>query len=108
MWKHRKKKFRNYKRSEDKPESSRHKKSSRRDVVCYECKELGHYRSDCPKLQRERPKKKFGKKKGMMATWDDSESSEDESDSEDENANLALMATTTDESDCESTKRGIL
>ena len=65
MWKHRQKKFMNYKRSEDKPESSGQTKTSIRDVVCYECKEPGHYRSDCPKLQRERQKKIFGMKKGM-------------------------------------------
>ena len=34
----------------------------------------------------------------MMATWDDSESSKVESDLEDEHANLAFMATTTDDS----------
>src|ERR1051325_6060598 len=37
----------------------------------------------------------------MMATRDDSESSEAESDSEDEHANLAFMATTTDDSGSE-------
>ena len=88
--KHRQKKFRNFKKSKDKPKSSGHKKSNWRELICFECKELGHYKSDCPKIQSEKPKKRFGKKKGMMATWDDSESSEDESDSEDENANLAL------------------
>ena len=42
---------------------------------------------------KERPKKNFrGKKKGMMATWDDSESSKD--DSEEEKANMALMTCT--------------
>ena len=42
-----------------------------------------------------------------METWDDSESSKDESVSEDENANLALMATTADDSDCESEPREV-
>ena len=50
MWKHRKKKFKNYKRSEDKAEPSGHRKSSEKDIVCYECKEPGHSRSECPKL----------------------------------------------------------
>ena len=44
----------------------------------------------------------FEKKKGMMATWDDSESSEAESGTEDEHANLAFMATTADDSGYES------
>src|SRR3954465_8527621 len=42
---------------------------------------------------RGKPKKRFEKKKGRMATWDDSDSSDQESDSEDEQANIALMAT---------------
>ncbi|XP_058762055.1 uncharacterized protein LOC131635456 [Vicia villosa] len=102
MWKHRQKNFRNYKRSEDKAESSRHKKSNKRSVICYEYKEPGHYKNDCPKLLKDRSKKKFEKKKGLMATWDYSDSFEDESRSEDEHANLACMATTTDYSDTES------
>lgn len=49
--------------------------------------------NECPKLKKEMPKKNFrGKKKGMMDTWDDSESSKD--DSEEEQANVALMACT--------------
>ena len=42
-----------------------------------------------------------------METWDDSDSSEDEYGSEDENANLALMAITTDDSDCKSEQREV-
>ena len=52
LWKHRQKKFRNFKKSEDKPESSGRKNSHIREIICYECKEPGHYKSDCPKLQR--------------------------------------------------------
>lgn len=97
LWKHRQRKFRNFKRLENRAESSGHKKSSKKEIVCYECKEPGHYNSDCPKLQKERPKKKFEKKKSLMATWDDSESSEVES--EDDHANIALMADIDDDAD---------
>src|SRR4051812_33048971 len=64
-----------------------------------ECKEPGHYKNECPKHHREKPKKKFEKKKGLMATWDNSDSSDQESDSEDEQANIALMATVDEESE---------
>lgn len=55
-------------------------------------KEPGHYKNECPKLRKDKPKKKVfrGKKKRLMATWDDFDSSED--DSEDEKINVALMA----------------
>ncbi|XP_058756052.1 uncharacterized protein LOC131629265 [Vicia villosa] len=95
LWKHKQRKPRNYRRSDDYSESSfGHRKSRNREVICYECNEPGHYKSDCPKLQKEKPKKNFNKekKKSMMATWDDSESSEVES--EDECANIALMENT--------------
>src|SRR4051812_49809956 len=62
--------------------------------MCYECNEPGHFRSECPSLQKENPKKKFHKKKGLMATWDESED-----DSEDEQANCALMVTEADGSE---------
>ena len=62
MWKHRQKKFRNYKRSEDIAESYGHKKSSKRDIIYYECKELGYFRSDCPKLQKTKAKEIFWNK----------------------------------------------
>src|SRR3954471_18048919 len=92
LWKSNQRKFKNFKRPK-KGESSGHKRSDKKKVTCYECKEPGHYKNECPKLQREKPKKKFEKKKCLMATWDDSDSSDQESDSEDEQANITLMAT---------------
>src|SRR4051812_33059906 len=62
--------------------------------MCYECNEPGHFRGECLQLQNEHPKKKVHKKKGLMATWDESED-----DSEDEQANCALMATEDDGSE---------
>ncbi|XP_058782897.1 uncharacterized protein LOC131657524 [Vicia villosa] len=95
LWKHRQRKPRNHRRSDDYSESPfGHRKYRNKEVICYECNEPGHYKSDCAKLQRENPKKNSNKekKKSIMAIWDDSESSKAES--EDERANIALMAHT--------------
>src|SRR4051812_17022747 len=98
LWKSKQRKFKGF-RSYKKPErgkSSGVRRSDKKKVTCFECKEQGHYKNECPKLQ----------KKGLMETWDDSDSSE--SDSEDEQGNIALMATmdaelkSTSESDSDS------
>ena len=58
-------------------------KPKRSEVICYECNKPGHIKPDCPQL-------KHGKKKAMVATWDDSDSSESESEN-DEQANVCFM-----------------
>lgn len=65
-----------------------------KDVTCFECKDPGHYENECPKMRKDKPKNKEfrGKKKGMIATWDKSESLRD--DFEKEQVNVALMAST--------------
>src|SRR3954462_7214811 len=86
LWKSKQRKFKNF-RSSKKPErgeSSGSRRSDKKKVTCFECNEPGHYRSEYPKLKKEKPKKKFHKKKGLMATWDDSNSSKSEPDSEGE------------------------
>ena len=45
-----------------------------RDIICYECKEAGHMRGECPKLLRKIKKEKHHKSKAMVATWSDEES----------------------------------
>ncbi|XP_050902009.1 uncharacterized protein LOC127109476 [Lathyrus oleraceus] len=71
-------------------------KRSRADkkVTYYECKELCHYKNECSKLNKEKPKNKFfrEKKKVLMATCDDSDSSKDNY--EEKQDNMALMAST--------------
>src|ERR1051325_11175522 len=67
LWKYRQNKFKNHRRSEDKGESSEHKRFSKRSIQCYECKEMGHVRSECPNVLKEKPKKFFEKRRGMMA-----------------------------------------
>ncbi|XVF19293.1 hypothetical protein REPUB_Repub11eG0097800 [Reevesia pubescens] len=65
-------------------------------VVCYGCKQPGHYKYECPKLEEEKGKwsKEKKNKKAMVATWSDSDSSnsDDESEEIDAKANLCLMA----------------
>ena len=53
------------------------KAGASKDITFFECKEPGHFKNECPKLKKDRPKKKdfIGNKKGLMATWDDLESS---------------------------------
>src|SRR3954471_18836464 len=100
LWKSKQRKFRGFRSSKrfEHGESSEERRTDKKKVMCYECNEPGHFRSECPSLQKENPKNKFHKKKGLMATWDESES-ESESDSESEQANLALMATVDDGSE---------
>src|SRR3954463_12329224 len=100
LWKSKQWKFKSFRGSKkpERGESSGGRRSDKKKVICYECNEPGHFKNECPKLQKENPKKNFHKKKGLMATWDDSES-ESESDSEGEQANFALMATEDDGSE---------
>src|ERR1044072_1343583 len=58
------------------------------EVICYECKEPGHYKTECPKLKKSKKIKDPHKgKKGLMVTWDESDSE----DPEEEHAAIALM-----------------
>ncbi|KAH9649618.1 hypothetical protein KPL70_026045 [Citrus sinensis] len=54
-------------------------------ITCYECKKLGHIRSECPLLDKL-------KKKVMVAIWDDSEKETSDDEEHQEMKNLALMA----------------
>src|SRR4051812_30682310 len=98
LWKNKQRKFRGVRSSKkfEHGESSDDRRFDKKKVMCYECNEPGHFKNECPKLQKENLKKKFHKKKGLMATWDESE---DDTDSEDEQANCALMATEDDGSE---------
>ncbi|RDX68878.1 hypothetical protein CR513_52073, partial [Mucuna pruriens] len=44
-------------------------------VVYYECKKLGHFKLECPSLEKEKEKAKknpfFKKKKGLIVTWEE-------------------------------------
>ena len=71
------------------------------DMICYNCNKPGHFRYDCPDLQKDSQKNgshqkdnfrnKF--KKNFMATW---EELDDEDSEKEDDANLALMAHSSD------------
>ncbi|KAK2428124.1 putative mitochondrial protein [Trifolium repens] len=63
-------------------------------IRCYGCNQLGHFKTDCPKLKQSKP---FFKKKSMMATWDDLD---DLGDTEEEEANICLMTKSDSEEEC--------
>ena len=50
-------------------------KKKTKEVTCYECKKLGHIKSECPKLKFKNKGAK-DKKKAFKATWDDTSESE--------------------------------
>ncbi|GAV56542.1 LOW QUALITY PROTEIN: zf-CCHC domain-containing protein/UBN2 domain-containing protein, partial [Cephalotus follicularis] len=76
---------RNFKKHIQKGESSK-----KEEVICYECNKLGHYKSDCPKLKKNKEHSK--KKKAMMATWSDSDNSSSDEECDGEVANITIMA----------------
>ena len=62
--------------------------------ACFECKEPGHVRSECPRLKNA-SRKKTTKKKAMMATWEDLDEEQENAESQGEEeiiANLCFMA----------------
>ena len=69
-----------------KGESSKKEKDH---IVCYECKKLGHIKFECLLLKKQHSRKP--NKKAMVATWSDSDASDNEF-YDDEVANLCLMA----------------
>ena len=67
-------------------------KKKSKEVTCYECKKLGHIRSECPKLKFKNKGAK-DKRKAFKATWDDTSESESKlEEDQDEVANLCFMA----------------
>ncbi|GAV69193.1 LOW QUALITY PROTEIN: zf-CCHC domain-containing protein/UBN2 domain-containing protein, partial [Cephalotus follicularis] len=67
--------------------------SKKEEPTCYECNKPGHFKNECPNLKKkERFNKEHSKKKkAMVATWDDSDSSS-EQECDEEVENFALMA----------------
>ncbi|XP_020209494.1 uncharacterized protein LOC109794455 [Cajanus cajan] len=63
--------------------------------LCYDCKKPGNYKTECPELEKEKEKEKekkklipYKRKKAMMATWEDLDTTSSEGDEE---ANIYLM-----------------
>ncbi|WRX16232.1 Integrase [Theobroma cacao] len=69
--------------------------NKKEELICYECKKPGHFKSECPLLKDETLKKNKKSKKAMVAAaWSDSDTSSSEAEDEksEERANLCLMA----------------
>ena len=52
------------------PKKNKKGKAKQDEIICFECKEPGHVRSECPRLKKA-SKKKTTKKKAIMVTWED-------------------------------------
>ncbi|GAV79808.1 LOW QUALITY PROTEIN: zf-CCHC domain-containing protein/UBN2 domain-containing protein, partial [Cephalotus follicularis] len=67
--------------------------SKREEPTCYECKNPGHFKNECPNLKKKEQFKKneFKKKKAMVATWSDSDPSSSEEENDEEVAHIAYM-----------------
>ncbi|KAH1198513.1 hypothetical protein GmHk_18G052077 [Glycine max] len=53
---------------------SRRRKTKKRASLYLECKNLGHFKSECPELEKSKDKYKHFKskdKKSLMSTWED-------------------------------------
>ncbi|XP_015959931.1 uncharacterized protein LOC107483827 [Arachis duranensis] len=75
----------------NKGSNSRKPKRDLNKVICYNCKEAGHFKTDCPKLKKEEKAKK-GKKKGLMASWEDLENDSDEDEESETKSQTCLIA----------------
>ena len=68
-------------------------KTKLNEIICFECKELGHLKSEYPKLKKS-SRKKAPKKKVMMAIWKDLDKDQEGTESQEEEeivANLCFM-----------------
>ena len=69
-------------------------KTKQDEIICFECKEPGHVRFECPRLKKT-SRKKTTKKKAMMATQEDLDEEQENVESQDEEeivANLYFIA----------------
>ncbi|GAV77425.1 zf-CCHC domain-containing protein/UBN2 domain-containing protein [Cephalotus follicularis] len=77
--------------------------SKKEELICYECKKPGHFKSECPSLKKKEQFKKNNehskKKKAMIATWSDSDYSSSDEESDGKVANIAFMAMEEEEDD---------
>ncbi|KAK8313744.1 hypothetical protein V6Z12_D01G130200 [Gossypium hirsutum] len=55
-------------------------KKKKDPIICYKCKKSGHIKFDCPQLKKKGALRQ--KKKAMMTTWSDSDSSDNDEDNE--------------------------
>ena len=76
-----------YKKSSERREfkNFKNQKEKKETIICFECKKLGHTKSECPLLNQ-------AKKKVMVATWDDSDDETSDEEELHEVSSLALKA----------------
>ncbi|XLU95783.1 hypothetical protein S245_010135, partial [Arachis hypogaea] len=91
------KKFRKIVKFKGKGSSSRKMKKDLSKVTCYNCKEMGHFKSDCPKLRKEEKQKGGKKKKGLMASWEDLENDSESDEESETKSQPCLMANHVDQ-----------
>ncbi|WRX14525.1 GAG-pre-integrase domain - like 6 [Theobroma cacao] len=89
--------YKGYKRNQSSSWRTKNKNESNKkeELICFECKKPRHFRSECPLLKEETPKKNKKSKKAIVAmTWLDSDtsSSDDKKEKAEERVNLCLMA----------------
>ena len=89
--KHRLASFGNEKRS-GKKSPTKGEPSKEKEVLCYECKRLGHMRGECPELMKKFKKMKNKKTRAMVTIWSDEESDSSSESEEDGRENFCLMA----------------
>uniref|UniRef100_A0A2N9H897 CCHC-type domain-containing protein n=1 Tax=Fagus sylvatica TaxID=28930 RepID=A0A2N9H897_FAGSY len=70
------------KKGENKGESSKTE-----TPTCYKCKKQGHYKNECPQVNKEKMKYK---KKALKVTWDDSDESDSDNNSSDNEVGKSL------------------
>ena len=84
--------------------SSSKKETSKKEITYHYCKKLGHFKCECPFLQKKEENKK-SKKKGLLSTWEELENTtttskeeeEEEEEEEEHTAHLCFMANHEDE-----------
>ncbi|CAL9078853.1 unnamed protein product [Musa textilis] len=76
------------KRNKTKHDTKNKNELKKDQIICYECKKLGHFKSECPIVKKKQPKKK----KVLKTTWDDLCASKDKEQINKEVANYMLMA----------------
>ncbi|CAL5333948.1 unnamed protein product [Camellia sinensis] len=75
---------------EDLSRKSTTKITRKKPIICYECKNPGHMKMDCPKLKNHGKDYKRNKK-AMVEAWGESEDESSSDEIENEVANLCLM-----------------
>ncbi|GAV80019.1 LOW QUALITY PROTEIN: zf-CCHC domain-containing protein/UBN2 domain-containing protein, partial [Cephalotus follicularis] len=77
--------------------------TKKEELICYQCKKSGHFKSDCPSIKKKEQFKKSNehskKKKAMIATWDDNDESSSDEESDGEVVKIAFMEIKEEEED---------